>query len=292
MMRPRLCTLALVVGLALSAAACSGSANSDPSATGPVLATTADIGHVHDIVILDDEVHLAAHTGLFRVEGPDEAVLVGDFRHDYMSMASTTSGLIASGHPDLRYDEWRVEGLPAHLGLIRSDDLGRTWDKTSLLGEVDFHALTERSDGGLYGADSAGVLLASDDGLEWETRSSIAAVDLAASPADPDSLVAIDAASGRLLVSADGARTWQQKAAPNLFRVTWDENGLNGMTADGDLLTATGVDGPWEAVGQVDDPVALVVRENEWWIATASASVLYSNDGAASFAVLFQAPPR
>ena len=50
--------------------------------------------------------------------------------------------LIASGHPS------GDSTLPPALGLIRSDDAGKTWESVSELGTSDFHALSRSGDSG------------------------------------------------------------------------------------------------------------------------------------------------
>lgn len=281
--------LILVVSFTTVALAACGSSRAGDD----LVATRADIGHVHDIVVEDGDVYLAAHTGLFRVEGPSRAVLVGRFRHDFMSMTSVADGLAASGHPDLRYDEWRVEGKPAHLGFIRSNDDGATWEKTALLGEVDFHSLTARADDGFYGADSAGGVLASDDGEEWEVRSDLSAVDLSASPTDADSVLAVESATGIVLSSVDGASTWNPIAGvPQLVRLQWRADGLFGLASDGAMYWAADVAGVWDELGRVDtNPVAFTSAGDEWWVVTEQGTVLHADDGT-NFRVLYQAPER
>ena len=97
------------------------------------------VAHIHGVGVnpADDSVVVATHTGLFRA-GPGEqrARRVGDRRQD--TMGFTVVGpdrFLGSGHPDARDD------LPPLLGLIRSDDAGRSWQPVSLLGEADFHVL-------------------------------------------------------------------------------------------------------------------------------------------------------
>ena len=64
--------------------------------------------------------------------------------------------------------------LPPNLGLIESSDGGKTWKNVSLLGEADFHVL-ESSGPRVYGFDGT---------------------------------------QGRLMVSSDGGRSWQQRTPP------------------------------------------------------------------------------
>jgi len=281
-------SLAVAVALVLVAASCGSSRDGDA-----VVANIGDLGHVHDIVVDDSDVYLAAHSGLFRVEGPTRAVLVGEFRHDFMSMTSGADGLVASGHPDLRFDEWRVEGKPAHLGFVASDDLGGSWTPVSLLGEVDFHSLTSRSDGGFYGADSSGVILASSTGDDWEQRSSMQSSDLAASPDDAGSLLGIVADTGLLMLSDDGAQSWTVVTnAPVLRRVQWRSDKIVGVATDGTLYETPNLGGSWSVLGQVDEePVAFTSRDSEYWIVTDDAGVLHSDNGS-DFRTVYTAPDR
>ncbi|MGH2970416.1 MAG: F510_1955 family glycosylhydrolase [Solirubrobacteraceae bacterium] len=75
-------------------------------------------------------------------------------------------------------------GQPPNLGLIESRDGGRTWKNVSLLGEADFHVL-EAAGNQVYGVNSA---------------------------------------DGRLMASADGARSWQARTPPaGVFGLAIDE---------------------------------------------------------------------
>lgn len=280
--------IAAVLALLLAVSACGSSRDGEA-----VVANIGDLGHVHDVIVDDSDVYLAAHSGLFRVEGPTRAVLVGEFRHDFMSMAMGADGLVASGHPDLRFDEWRVEGKPAHLGFVASNDLGGSWTPVSLLGEVDFHSLTARADGGFYGADSSGGILASATGEGWEQRSSIHATDLTASPDDVDSLLGIDGETGRLMLSEDGGRSWSPVPdAPMLRRVQWRSDQIVGIAATGTIYGTSALDGEWLELGRVDEePVAFTSRGDQWWIVTDDAAVLHSDNGT-DFKLVYDPPDR
>ena len=99
--------------------------------TGPV--------HVHGLGInpADGALFIATHTGLWRSGlGESKSVRVGDNNQD--TMGFTVIGrdrFLGSGHPDFRTD------LPPLLGLIESNDGGRSWEPISLLGQADFHVL-------------------------------------------------------------------------------------------------------------------------------------------------------
>lgn len=67
------------------------------------------------------------------------------------------------------------QDLPANLGLIESRDGGKTWKNSSLLGDADFHVL-ESSGSRIYGFDGT---------------------------------------QGRLMVSSNSGRSWQQRTPPS-----------------------------------------------------------------------------
>jgi hypothetical protein len=140
--------LMLVTGLA----ACG---DESPRAVAPSTLPPTEAGpqHIHGLGVnpADGSLMIATHSGLFRAApDSDSAKRIGDRRQD--TMGFTVVGpdrFLGSGHPDLR-DE-----LPSLLGLIRSDDGGRSWESVSLLGEADFHILRTAGTR-LYGGERHG----------------------------------------------------------------------------------------------------------------------------------------
>lgn len=120
------------------------------------------------------------------------------------------------------------------------------------------------------------------------------ATDLSASPTDLNHVLAIDAESGRLVLSVDGAKTWSLvEDAPQLRRVHWRTNQVVGITAAGELYTAGRPDSQWLEIGDLDvEPVAFTTSGEEWWIVTENAAVLYSDDGANNFKSIYEPPAR
>ena len=166
------------------------------------------LGHVHGLAIdaADDTVVVATHTGLVAVpaHGGGHHERIGSSFQDVMGIATIGPGhLIGSGHPDVA---GLRDGLPGHLGLIESADGGATWSLVSLTGEADLHAIVV-TDAGYYAWDAvSGQVMATNDLVEWEVRSTIEAPALAADPADPHHIVAPGPAG--LIESNDGGRTW------------------------------------------------------------------------------------
>jgi hypothetical protein len=95
-----------------------------------------DIPHIHGLGYSSDgkQLIVPAHIGLLVYENaewhqPDNPA------HDYMGFSPTDKGFFSSGHPDLRT---AYESL---LGLIKSEDGGRTITTLAFEGESDFHLL-------------------------------------------------------------------------------------------------------------------------------------------------------
>ncbi|MEU3662808.1 F510_1955 family glycosylhydrolase [Streptomyces sp. NPDC032940] len=194
-------------------------------------------GHLHGLGVdpADGTVYAAGHHGVFRLEG-STATRVADRHQDTMGFTVTgPSTFLASGHPGPAESGTR----PAHLGLIRSTDAGRTWQTVSAEGDADFHALEEAGDS-LYGFDSLSerVWASTDEGRTWAKRAKVAALDLAS---HPGSAATVWAATGTGLArSDDGARTFRPvSSAPGLVAVEEPEPGrLLALTADGRLVAS------------------------------------------------------
>ena len=254
-------------------AACSTNTAADP----------IDVGHVHDIVERDGDLLLGTHQGLFQLEG---GVLrrVGDEIHDLMSVAVLRGGdVVASGHPDMRMEKYRVEGAPSFLGLVRSEDAGENWDVVDLLGQVDFHALTP-TDSVLYGGGSSGTIWEFPGGesagralggIEQDLR------DLAASTTQAGVLMTTSF-EGRVAITDDAAQTWEILTdVPSLTEIEWTREQITAIDIEGGVWEAGQPRGPYRRVGEAPDEVdaLLVDTRAQLWIATHDGSIWSSSDG-------------
>jgi len=143
--------------------------------TSSLVGLSPALTHVHAAVSTGDELLVATHDGLHRVNTATGATSrVGGSRDDYMALGGDPAqGLVASGHPG------PGSSAANPLGLVGSADGGTTWTATSLEGEVDFHALTARGSE-VIGWDTRGALLwSSDRGRTWSTGPSITPTSLA-----------------------------------------------------------------------------------------------------------------
>lgn len=256
--------------------------------------TDSGVAHVHGLGVnpKDGALYAATHTGLFRIPEAGKAGRIADRYQD--TMGFTVAGpdrFLGSGHPDINDRKLRKPGRPPLLGLIESTDAGFTWNSRSLLGDVDFHALTA-AHGRVYGFDAtSGRFMVSNDMRAWETRSTVAIADFAVDPADPDHIVA--ATGERTIASVDGGRTWEPQPGPPLLVLSWDEqSGLWGADTAGRVHRG-GAGGEWRNVGVLaGEPQALLARDGTVYAAAADdgpTSIYQSTDGS-EWSLLYRDP--
>jgi hypothetical protein len=187
-----------------------------------------DIPHIHGLGYSPDgnQLIVPAHIGLFVYENaewhqPDIPA------HDYMGFSPIDKGFFSSGHPDLRTD---YESL---LGLIKSEDGGRTITTLAFEGESDFHLLAAgyRSHA-VYVVNaspnselSEGLYFTLNEGQTWQRSGArgllSAPIQIAAHPDDP-STVAIATERG-LWLSTDNGDSFELVSSSELVTaVTFD----------------------------------------------------------------------
>ncbi|CAN5184639.1 hypothetical protein BH23ACT9_BH23ACT9_29690 [soil metagenome] len=259
-----------------------------PAGQLPVAAEDPGLIHVHRLAVDPEDpeaLYIATHTGLFLSRGGQAAERIGDRFHDLMGFTITAdSRFLASGHPDLRDGSLQLTDAPPLLGIVESPDGGATWDSVSLLGETDFHALEARHDR-LYGADStSGRFMVSEDGVEWETRSSPGLQVMAVDPEDP--AVIVGAGGATPLRSTDGGRTWSPLDGPTtslesaaVSAVAWSTE-LYAGSADGSISASSDAGSSWETRGNVGGGVeALLASGDALFAAAQDVGILRSEDG-------------
>ncbi len=92
--------------------------------------------HVHGLAYSADgrKLVVPSHDGLAVFERGEWSKEPGA-PHDYMGFSASAKGFYSSGHPA------SGSGMTNPLGIVRSRDGGRSWDKLGLEGESDFHLL-------------------------------------------------------------------------------------------------------------------------------------------------------
>jgi photosystem II stability/assembly factor-like uncharacterized protein len=242
----------------------------------------------------DGTVFMGTNTGLFSIpsEGGRPAKVSGQLKtpdgegavsESLVAKFTGPDQLIASGHPS------GDSTLPPALGLIRSQDAGRTWESVSELGTSDFHALSRSGDvlvAPLYG--QAQILLSRDDGRTFEPRvAPMALVDLAADPRDPKRWAATSETG--IFVSVDEGRTWRQRDPTPNVRLAWHESGeLYRIDPGGPVKVSTDGGETWKDRGSTGgEPQALAVDEaGALYAATLDGKVQKSEDGGESWTAL------
>ncbi len=253
----------------------------------PPLEVESGVVHVHGLGVDpgDGVLYAATHSGLFRVPEQGRAQRVANRAQDTMGFSIVGPGkFIGSGHPDFREDDVR----PPLLGLIESDDRGETWDRISLHGKADFHAL-HAAHGNVYGYDSTSqTFMVSRDRKEWDRRSKLPMADFAVDPADPDTLLATTRQG--VVRSTDGGRAWTPIAgAPALVVLAWAGQGqLYGVTPDGNVQRSEDGGTTWGERGSVGgQPEAMTVDVRDGtetlYVAATDRGILASTDQGRTF---------
>lgn len=139
------------------------------------------------------------------------------------------------------------QNLPPNLGLIESRDGGRTWKNISLLGEADFHVLR-----------SAGERVYGFDGTQ-----------------------------GRLMVSSNGGRSWQQRTPPAaVFDLAVDPRDPDSIVVSTErgVFASTNAGKGWRQVR--DDLAGLMAwpAADTLFLVDEQGQVLRSDDGGKGFA--------
>lgn len=258
----------------------------------PPLSVETGVVHVHGLGVDpgDGVLYAATHSGLFRVPEEGQATRVANRAQDTMGFSIVGPGtFIGSGHPDFREDDVR----PPLLGLIESTDRGETWQRLSLHGEADFHAL-HAAHGKVYGYDStSGTFMVSGDREKWDRRAKLPMRDFAVSPAEPDAVLATTQRG--LARSADGGRTFTPvPGAPVLAVLAWArQDALYGVGPDGTVHHSADGGASWDrrsTVGGQPEAVSVDAREGKetLYVAAGERGIVASSDGGTSFTTRYQ----
>lgn len=242
--------------------------------------------HVHGLNVDPEtgQLLVATHNGLFSTLDDGSFEQIGPVM-DLMGFAAGGEGrYYASGHPGPDVD------LPNPMGLIESNDGGKTWQQLSRQGESDFHAMTV-SEEGIIGFD--GALRISADGQKWtEVPDQIKPANLAALP---DSQLVLGTTEEGVRRSEDGGHTWTlPENAPVLLMTAFaDEETAVGVSPDGKVYISRDAGLSWEATGgTAAEPGAIAAAtgggETRIWVAT-SEGLQFSEDTGASFSTLIEA---
>jgi photosystem II stability/assembly factor-like uncharacterized protein len=274
------CALTTIAMLVLGA--CGGDSG---DGSGPPAAREQDAAesysHVHGLGVnpADEALFVATHEGLFRAaQGEDRLERVGRSRQDTMGFTVVSDNtFLGSGHPDPR------EGSSEPLGLIVSDDAGRSWRTLSLRGQVDLHVI--RVGNRLtYGVDAiSGSLLVSEDSADsWSVGQPPEPLfDLAVDPDDERHLVA--AAAESLYRSRDRGARWEAIRDAPVGLLAWPRTGprvLYVATAAGGLHRSDDAGRTWRHTGRLSGtPTAITAHRRQIHVALEDGVIEISRDG-------------
>jgi hypothetical protein len=244
------------------------------------------ISHVHGLGVnpANRLLYVATHHGVFKITGPGRAERIANRYQD--TMGFTVAGpnhFYASGHPDMRED------LPPLLGLLESTDGARTWQKRSLLGKADFHAL-RFAHARIYGYNSTGSeFMVSEDGRRWQQLANLTLRDFAVSPTDPKIVFATTPTG--LSRSDDGGRMWSKAEMPaQPVVLDWLlPDRLLVLAFDGSVWSSPDAGTTWEkrAVLPAPGPAALVDAGDRIYAAV-RGGIHSSSDGGRTWELFYE----
>jgi hypothetical protein len=286
--------------LGLLAAAVAGCGGDDGTSTAPAselavpwVDPDGDVPIVGSLSVnpTDSTLYMGTNTGLFQVpEGaskPEKIVGTlktpdgsGEVSEALVVRFVGPDELLGSGHPAAG------AALPPALGLIRSEDAGKTWSPVSEMGTADFHAIEPTGDqivAALF--QQAQILVSDDDGRTWATRAApLPLVSLEVSPDDPQRW--IGATERGIFVSEDGGKTWRERDPTPNVRLAWADGGeLYRVDPGGPVKASTDGGERWEDRGSTGgEPQAMTVGpDGKVYVALIDGTLKVSGDGGQTF---------
>ena len=259
------------------------------------------LAHIHGLAYSPDgkRLMIPSHHGLAVYENGKWSKAPG-MQHDYMGFAATAKNLYSSGHPA------PGSGLVNPVGVIRSKDGGKTWDKLGLEGEMDFHLLgTSWNTNAIYVWNPApnsrmrksGLHSTVNDGFAWKPAQAAGLKGdphaLAVHP-DDAATVAVASSAGAYLSRDSGNRFEAVAEQAQGLAVFFDLDGkhlwygaFDGQARLARVALATGKAAPVMLPPLTEDAVAYIAQNpasrREYAIATFGKSVYLSKDAGRSW---------
>jgi photosystem II stability/assembly factor-like uncharacterized protein len=196
---------------------------------------------------------------------------------------------LASGHPEFAL---AGEKFAPHLGLIESDDGGRTWNGISMAGEADFHALRFEGER-IFGinARTGQLLISPDGGDSWVgVMTPAPLVDIVVSPAKRRVRVAVGD-DGLYGTSDDGA-SWVRFNAMRGLLAWPDPRTLYVVTVDGNVRVSRDSGTSFVSLSRVATPRALLATDvNTLYVAAHDGTIYVSRNGGRSWQIRLPTRP-
>ena len=238
--------------------------------------TLNDVEHIHNVKAFGKQVLLGTHHGLYQYFSPTDVRMIGNQMIDVMGLAVNGNSLYASGHP--------APGSNAKnpLGLIRSDDGGKSWRSISLSGEVDFHAL-ETQGKIVYGVNAGnGKLLHSQDsGMSWKDLGTMKYEDIAI--ANPKKNQIYLTRAGELFRGNDGLKKVSEIKGVSDVRAVEVRGSDLFVAAGKSLKVSTTSIKNWAKRYAFTDDIADISVSNSLVVVVSGDRIYTSTDGGKSF---------
>ncbi len=200
--------------------------------------------------------------------------------------ASGPGRFVGSGHPD------QEGALPSFLGLIASDDAGRTWRVISRLGDADLHKIVLRHDR-LYAFDAvlSAMLISRDGGKSFDEQFTPRGliIDFDVDPSKTERIVA--STEEELFRTEDGGRSWRPLQAGKGIRLAWPApDRLYRAEKDGAVKVSADGGTSWKDAGRVPgEPYKLdAVSAQEVFLALSDGTIMHTTDGSQSWDTAFR----
>jgi hypothetical protein len=252
-----------------------------------------------DINPADRALWLATNTGLFRLpRDADRPQRVtgqlttelgsGEISEQLVVRFRGPDDIVGSGHPP------SGSALPAALGLIASEDGGKTWTGVSDVGYADFHAI-QLSRGTLVAAlyGQAAVNVSRDGGRTFENRTTPQPlIDLEVDPDDPSQW--IGSTADGLIASTDAGRSWRYREPTPNVRFAWPaSDALYRVDPGGPVKLSADAGRLWEDRGSTGgEPQALFADgPDRLYAALIDGTVRESSDGGRTWSDRVAPPP-
>jgi hypothetical protein len=239
-------SLALVIILIMILSACSGSNHDQGKAkTKPkykwLQAQTIKFNQIRGIGYPgnDHALYVASDHALYIMQ--DHKWLIPSTNlHDYIGFQAVKLGFIASGHPQ------KGTGLKDPLGLVFSDDQGKSLKKEAFYGQKIFHFTAASYDGkGLYvisedpnGGLSLGVNYSEDGGKSWK-KSAFNGFN-----ADSYGMIAVHSLKGNIMAMATRTGIYYSEDNGNTMKRITDPIMVTALNFLGDEVLFSSVESP------------------------------------------------
>jgi photosystem II stability/assembly factor-like uncharacterized protein len=271
--------LALGSALALTSGNSNTDYNSSMMGNSQHHSVIADIemGHIHNLMLMQNELLIGTHQGLWSQVYGKEAKRIGSSQFDVMGLAMLNGSMVASGHPG------QGEESVNNLGFRTSMNGGMMWENTSLFGKIDFHRLVTSGNTVMgISASDGGMMRSEDAGKTWANLPNPGLYDMAMDPTN--SKMVMGTTQSGLLLSTDGGKNFNAMPnAPILALLSWDKGRIIGVSPVGQLYQSLDMGTTWEQLASVTgEPMALTARGNQIAL-LAGTTVFYSTDTGMTF---------